>query len=179
MTDKEMELELERKALADYAALYLTIVETKTINGYRGQESVELHLETPAKFRILETPHSDILHWNDDYLDPMYNAELVEAHPELANVRSFWINGASRKIGEDKIVSPAAYRVVTDFVPSPKKTFQVSISRAATKYKTFTVVTHDRKLAENMALELASDHDFSKESESDAQYGVADVAEVK
>lgn len=88
------------RAHADYAAAVGTVIDAKCVIGYKGNDSVEVYPDPPARVRVEATPHEDIEHFNDDYLDPYWNVTLVESHPALEGVRSLWVDGPSYQIAK-------------------------------------------------------------------------------
>lgn len=89
---------IEAKVLADYQKLVGTVVEVAAICGYRLDDSVDISLTPPAKVRIEPTSNTSLNRWIDDWCDPVYEVTLVEPHPQLTDLRSFWIHGLSRHI---------------------------------------------------------------------------------
>lgn len=68
------------------------------LTGYKGDDSIDFDLATPARVRVTATPESDLFHQIDDWVDPYWNLVLVEPHPELADVRSLWMFGHSYSV---------------------------------------------------------------------------------
>jgi hypothetical protein len=89
---------IEALILADYNALEGKVVEVSAICGFRGDDSVDINLQPPAKVKIDRTSNTSLKRWIDDWCDPVYEVTLVEPHPQLEDVRSFWIHGLSRNI---------------------------------------------------------------------------------
>ena len=88
---------LELLALQQYMDAVDTVIEAECVIGYRDHDSVEVYCWPPAKVRVVATTdiEHDIYHWNDNYLDPYWDVELVEPHPQLEGLRSLWIDGPS------------------------------------------------------------------------------------
>lgn len=63
--------------------------------GYSGEKSVVVDLKIPVEVIIQNSPASQIMSWNDNWLDTNYNVELVKSHPELDGVRNLWMDGHS------------------------------------------------------------------------------------
>jgi hypothetical protein len=91
---------IEKRCLADHEEHVHKILLARFVIGYKGDNSVEIYLDQPARVRVLETSNaeSDIFHWNDDWCDPYWDIELLEPHPQLEGVRSLWVDGPSRNI---------------------------------------------------------------------------------
>lgn len=64
--------------MQDYVELVGRIVPVQRLSGYVGDECVEFVCEG-TKVRICKTEKSTILRWMDEFLDPIYDAEIVEA----------------------------------------------------------------------------------------------------
>ena len=91
------------KAEQDHREHVGKILEVKHVQGYVNDDSVEANCNPPAKVRVLPCTHpEDLKHQVDEWLDPYWDVELVEPHPELEGVRSLWIYGISynTKTGE-------------------------------------------------------------------------------
>lgn len=86
---------LEQMALDRYQELLGKVVEVRWVQGYIDDHSDDFECNPPAKVKIVETTRTDILHWNGNYLDPMYDIELVEPHPVLKDVTSLWLDAES------------------------------------------------------------------------------------
>ena len=100
--------ELEEQARKDHAEHVGKVLTVKNIQGYIGDESGDFCCNPPAKVRVLPCAHpEDLEHWVDEWLDPYWDVELVEPHPQLEGARSFWIYGISynAKTGEKSPVA--------------------------------------------------------------------------
>ena len=93
MSRYKVDPSLEARALADYARHLGKVVEVGFVSGYHGDDSVEIL--GPFLVKVTKTSQGDILHWNDEWLDPYWNVTPVGKYPELNGVRSFWANGPS------------------------------------------------------------------------------------
>jgi hypothetical protein len=93
------EAELEAKARADHAALVGKIVLADQLQGFFGEDSGYITLGSPARVRIRHSEESDVVRWMDssrgDWLDPIYDVDLVEPHPQLEGWRSLSVYGTS------------------------------------------------------------------------------------
>lgn len=91
---------LEQIALAEYWAALGEVIEAGCILAYNDHDdSVEVHLDPPAKVRVDITDEDSILHWNDEtWLDPYWDVTPVEDREELRGLRSFWIDGPSHEL---------------------------------------------------------------------------------
>lgn len=92
---------IEQAALKDYERHLWRVVVVKAILGHRDNESVDISLERPALVRVLPTDRESVIRWMDEWLDPVWDVELVESHPELAGLESPWVYATSYSIGED------------------------------------------------------------------------------
>lgn len=117
-TITKAEEEAETKALERYRSLVGKVVEIEWVQGYIGDDSGDFKCDPPAKVKIVETDKDSILHWNDEWLDPYYDVELVEPHPKLAEARSLWIYGESYNLISGEI-SPARMKVLGGADPTP------------------------------------------------------------
>lgn len=89
--------EILKQATADLeAALGKTMLVT-VLTGYsdKNDDSCEFYLKTPAKCRVLESSRKSLDHWNDGWLDPYWDLELIEPHAELSGHRSLWTFGSA------------------------------------------------------------------------------------
>ena len=112
---KDQRRALEAKALADYEAVVGKVILVSDVVGYVSPhgESVDLHLDPPAPFRVVKTDRDAVLHWCDEWLDPMYDVEpltprdprIAGEDPRLRDRDSFWVYGVSYS-GEDKREAP-------------------------------------------------------------------------
>jgi hypothetical protein len=98
---EDMTAQAQAKAKADYDELIGKVILVGTIDGYMNEiDQVVIDLDPPAVMRIV--PYDDVSRpshvdgrWMDDVLDPVYDVELLEPHPQLEGVRSMWIYGRS------------------------------------------------------------------------------------
>ena len=87
----------ESKALADYNIALGSVITVESFTGYIGDDSIDVL--KPMTCRVIETPESDLLHWNDEWLDPYWNVEPVGELPEEAKgMRSMWVFGPSYQV---------------------------------------------------------------------------------
>lgn len=91
------DLDAEIEARAEYEALRGRVVLVSEVCCYTEQDdSADVPLDPPVAFRVVGTRAEDTAHWNDDWLDPYLDVEPVDpADPQLAGLRSFWIDGTS------------------------------------------------------------------------------------
>lgn len=93
--------ELEAKAHAEFLAHHGKVLRvTGYIFGFEGEDSNDWKVNTEAfplgiRVRVENTEKCDIENWNDDWLDPIWNVELLDLPDEMANGRNFWIHGTS------------------------------------------------------------------------------------
>ena len=103
------EEELEKWAFEDYAEVLGKPILVSELTGYVGDNNVDFNLDPPAKVRVVSTSADSIRHWNDDWLDPYWELELLEPHPQLArfSARSLYMFGDSYSL--DGKYQPARY----------------------------------------------------------------------
>lgn len=94
--------EIQKWALEDHAQMVGKTIFVRQFTAYYMDGSVDFSLEEPVKAKMLPTPEMDILHWNDDWLDPYWDLEILEIpkkmlvdHPKLANITSPYMFGDS------------------------------------------------------------------------------------
>lgn len=97
----------EDEALADYEAALGTEIQVAEITGYRDDRSVDVRLDRPIRVRVTQSSFQhDVLHWNDDFLDPIWNVELVDRPRELEGLSNFWVFGPSYRVVTPRIQTP-------------------------------------------------------------------------
>jgi len=104
--------EAERLALADYRAVAGKIIEVQMISGYNDRDdSVDVD-DVPMLVRVDPgmQPHSGILHWCDDFLDPYWNVTAIREYSELKGLRSFWTYGKSYRIADGLVIEEQSSR---------------------------------------------------------------------
>lgn len=84
---------LEDQALEDYERARGRIVEVPYLSGYSGDMSVDVR--GPFLVWVDKTTENEILHWNDEWLDPYWNVRPVQPYEELKGLRSLWAFGKS------------------------------------------------------------------------------------
>lgn len=87
--------ELEKWAIEDYEKILGATIFVSGVTGYVDDNTVDFDLAKPAKMKVVETSRDSIIHWNSEWLDPYWELELVEPHPELQGIRSLWMFGDS------------------------------------------------------------------------------------
>lgn len=85
--------DLEDVALEDNQAAVGKTILVSVVSCFIGSDSTELHFDPPKRFRVVETESRDVLHWNDQWLDPYWNVEPIDDVQKDA--RSFWVYGPS------------------------------------------------------------------------------------
>ena len=111
---------IEARVMADYRAHVGREVLVRTVSGYVGMDSVEVHLDPPARMRIDSTPETAVKRWCDDWCDPYWDVTLVEPHPQLVDVRSMWMHGPSHHLdGIRSEGSDLAVDATPDSPPAP------------------------------------------------------------
>lgn len=103
---------VHKLVLRDFNEIKGCILLVHQLTGYQDDHSIDFDLRTPAKVRVTATPQSDLFHQIDDWVDPYWNLELVEPHPELEGIRSLWMFGHSYSV---KGIDPARFTEL----PSP------------------------------------------------------------
>lgn len=86
------ERELEALALADFAEHIGVAIKVETIFGPNG----DCFAPPTQSFtvRVVSTPEDDLCHWNDEYLDPYWNVEVLD-NCGVATPDWPWIYGPS------------------------------------------------------------------------------------
>jgi hypothetical protein len=95
--DSKTKAQLLAQARSDFEAVRGKTLLVMVVGGFADSDhsdSVELYLATPAKCRVTGTAESNMIdHWNDEWLDPYWDLELIEPHPELVGYHGFWTFG--------------------------------------------------------------------------------------
>ncbi len=91
----------ERLARQAHAGAVGTIIRVGYVMGYQDDGSHEFYApagETIA-VRVMPTDDQSLTHWNDEFLDPYWDVELVD-RPEFipAGADNFWIDGPSFRL---------------------------------------------------------------------------------
>jgi hypothetical protein len=114
MTSQAKTEELEARAESDFNQVkgkFFAVTAVNFVNGV-------LDLDTPAIVRVSHRiDPDDLRHWNDEWLDPYWELELAQPHPQLSNLvkkHSIWTYGISYNLN-GKIDSR------TNLQPLPKK----------------------------------------------------------
>jgi hypothetical protein len=80
----------------DFKAIQGRAILVSELTGYIGDDYVDFFLSTPATVRVDATAEDELFHQVDrDWIDPYWNLELLEPHPELEGARSLWMFGTS------------------------------------------------------------------------------------
>jgi hypothetical protein len=104
--------EAERLALADYKAVAGRIIEVTMISGYNDRnDSVDIN-DIPILVRVDKgmQPHSGLLHWNEDFLYPYWDATAIREYPELKGLRSLWTYGKSYRVADGQVLEEQSSR---------------------------------------------------------------------
>jgi hypothetical protein len=92
----------EANALQDYQDLLNKVILVTTVDGFvdadNGTTFVDLDPPAVMRVRPYGTDHALQSYVTDrwmekDRLDPTYDVELIEPHPQLEGMRSFWLYG--------------------------------------------------------------------------------------
>jgi hypothetical protein len=86
---------LEERALADYQEVKGKLVQISQIYGYLDDEDWEGPVDSTVIVRVTDTPENEIRRWRDDWLDPIYDVEIVTSGTLPDGLRSCWIHGKS------------------------------------------------------------------------------------
>ena len=97
---------LEAKALADFAAVKGKLVRIDWLYGYIDDNG----WEGPADggpygviVRVLDTPENELRRWCCEWLDPIYDVEVIVPGDLPEGLRSCWIHGKSYNLkGEEQ-----------------------------------------------------------------------------
>lgn len=107
--------DLEVKAAAEfYAHLGKILRVTGWIFGFEREDSQDWQVDrrvfpNGVRVRVLPTPKDEIESWNNDWLDPCWNVELLDVQEDMKEGRSFWIHGTS--FNEDGRIEKSAWEV--------------------------------------------------------------------
>jgi hypothetical protein len=99
--------ELESWVIEDYQKILGETIFVSDLSGYVDGSTVDFDLKKPAKVKVVKTSRDSLLHWNDEWLDPYWELELLEPHSELKGARSLWMFGDSYSL--DGKYAPARY----------------------------------------------------------------------
>jgi hypothetical protein len=99
------------KIRADFEAVRDRVIQVTELTAYVDEDSIDFHLSTPALVKVVQTPLSDLTHEVYPWMDPYWNLELVEPHPELKDARSLWMFGTSYDL-ESGLSDPARYEKI-------------------------------------------------------------------
>ena len=100
-------IQADRTALALFDEVRGRIALVTHLMGYIGDDSRDFYTTEDNPFRVLireDTREDDVLHQVDEFIDPYWDVELLNKHPEVpSDARSFWVFGPSIKIVPDVI----------------------------------------------------------------------------
>ena len=88
---------IKARVRADFAAVLGRVIEVPWVYGYRGNDSIDLMCDPPARVRVLPTPEEDLDHQVDGWYDPYWNVAVLE--PADCDLRSCWVFGPSYQEG--------------------------------------------------------------------------------
>jgi hypothetical protein len=88
----------ETLALETFRSHKGKVLLVRFLDGYRGNDSCTQEFNPPIRVKVVETNRFDIIHWNDDYLDPYWDVAVLDHRQELNGLRSTWVNGPSINI---------------------------------------------------------------------------------
>ncbi len=91
--------ELQQRAAADLQAVMGRVFLAHELSGYMGDDgcdTVFLHFDPPAKVRVVDGITD---RWNDEWLDSMWNVDLVEPHPDIPPGSRLSVYGISYSLG--------------------------------------------------------------------------------
>jgi hypothetical protein len=99
MTTHEQYEILETHALLDYNLNFGKTMRVDQIDGLdRRQISTTIFAPVGKSFlvRLIETNQTDLFHWNDDFIDPYWNIEVIDACGLDSEMPEYpWIFGPS------------------------------------------------------------------------------------
>jgi hypothetical protein len=96
--------------LADYKAVLGRQILVAELNGYVDDDLHDFSLASSALVKVVGTDKQDLFHQVDrEWIDPYWNLELLEPHPDLKDARSLWMFGTSYSLLTGKMV-PARFR---------------------------------------------------------------------
>src|SRR5437879_1356733 len=88
---------VEAHALAFHLAHVGRLLEVGYLCGYTEDDDSE-DVACSAIVRVSPVDgntHQDICHWNDEWLDPYWDVELISGDERAKSLRSIWIDGPS------------------------------------------------------------------------------------
>jgi hypothetical protein len=85
-------------AQADHAAKVGAVLTVDFLVGYIGDTDVQTEHYGPTQVRVLPTATEDLKHSVDDWLDPYWDVEVLDAS---LNLRSAWIYGPSYQFARE------------------------------------------------------------------------------
>lgn len=110
----------EQLAERHYQTLVGRTVLVRSINGFLGDEggSGDVHLNPPARVRIRETGSTERHgHWNGDYLDPIYDVEILDSRRVLRKLEGAWIYGPTWRSANENWETPCEQGDIVRVLP--------------------------------------------------------------
>jgi hypothetical protein len=86
---------IEKEALSQFNRHVGRRFAVTELSGYIGNYSHNLILENTAIVRVVKTDKAAICHWNDEWLDPYWDVEMIHGHIRGLPPTSCWIDGPS------------------------------------------------------------------------------------
>ena len=64
------------------------------VHGYSNSDSLDIEI-SPTLFRVIATNLEDLIHWNDNWLDPCWNIIPLVRGDSFRRMTSLWMYGIS------------------------------------------------------------------------------------
>lgn len=100
----EVRKRIEQDAIARHRRHVGKLIEVAYLCGYDNRDdSCDIACNPPAIVEVQPMrPEDGVIHWNDEWLDPYWDARLIYGPAQAWKLRSHWIDGPSvnAKTGE-------------------------------------------------------------------------------
>ena len=93
----------EALVLQDYREHYGKLLRVSYLAGTdKNGDSIDKYVDGVLIVRLLDTNEDSVLHWNDEWLDPYWDVEVIQGAELVVGINNPWIDGPSynTKTGE-------------------------------------------------------------------------------